>query len=258
MPHLKQLSQRRYHVRCCCIVAVAATTGAFGRVARAQGVKPSAAPAEVVVTGTRTAESSQRSTVRTGVVTREEAERRGATNVGEALEGELGLQVNPNAYGYLGGPSVVQMQGFDLERVLILEDGERVIGDVGGGIDLSAIPLTDVERIEYVMGPTSSLYGTSALGGTINIITGPSRTEGPSGRTRLEGRSHRGVLAQGNAAFLKELVWASADASYQRSDGVALEPGVPDLAVPDSERGLLGLRVGATFWKRVELTLHGR
>ena len=52
-------------------------------------------PVEVVVTGTRTPESSQRATVRTDFVTRQEAQRRGATNVAEALAGEPSLQVNP-------------------------------------------------------------------------------------------------------------------------------------------------------------------
>lgn len=220
--------------------------------------EPPAPPIEVVVTGTRTPEDSQRSTVRTGVVARKDAEQRGATNVGEALQGELGLQVNPSAYGYLGSPSVVQMQGFDLERVLVLEDGERVVGDVGGGIDLSAIPLTDVDRVEYVTGPTSALYGTSALGGTINIITAPPRDEGTSAGLRLEGRSYRGLLAQANGAFRQGGHWAAADASYQRSDGIALVESGPELAVPQSERGLLGLRIGTALSRRVEVTLHGR
>src|SRR5437879_5734945 len=86
-------------------------------------------PVEVVVTGTRTPESSQRVTVRTDFVTREEAERRGATNVAEALAGEPNIQVNPGNYGYLGRPSGAQMQGLDADRVLVLEDGERVVGD---------------------------------------------------------------------------------------------------------------------------------
>src|SRR6478609_8301751 len=78
-----------------------------------------AAPIEVVVTGTRTPESTQRATVRTDVVTRAEAEHRGATNMGEALQGTLGVQVNPSAYGFLGNPSAIQIQGFDLDRVLV-------------------------------------------------------------------------------------------------------------------------------------------
>src|SRR5882724_7456195 len=127
-------------------------------------------PVEVVVTGTRTPESSQRATVRTDFVTRAEAERRGATNVAEALAGEPGLQVNPENYASRGRPSGAQMQGLDADRVLVLEDGERVLGDEDGVVDLSQLPLVDVERIEYVTGPTSSLYGTNALGGVINVV----------------------------------------------------------------------------------------
>src|ERR1700752_2674073 len=74
----------------------------------------------VVVTGTRTPERIQRATVKTDVVTREEAERRGATNVADALASQPGLQVNPGSYGFLGGVSALQIQGFDRDRVLIL------------------------------------------------------------------------------------------------------------------------------------------
>jgi outer membrane receptor for ferrienterochelin and colicins len=98
----------------------------------ARSVRAEDQPVEVVVTGTRTPESSQRATVRTDFVTRQEAERRGATNVAEALSGEPTLQVNPESYGYLGRPSGVQIQGLDADRVLILEDGERVVGDQDG------------------------------------------------------------------------------------------------------------------------------
>src|SRR5690606_38331003 len=91
---------------------------------------------EIVVLGTRTKESSQRAQVRTEVVTREEAERRGARTVGEALAGETSLQVQPNAYRYVGAPSGVQMQGLDGNRVLVLEDGEPVLGDANGIVDL--------------------------------------------------------------------------------------------------------------------------
>src|SRR4029079_17484951 len=125
----------------------------------------------VVVTGTRTPERSQRATVKTDVITREEADRRGATNVAEALATQPGLVVNPGSYGFLGGVSALQIQGFDRDRVLILEDGERVVGDVGGAVDLSAMPTADIDRIEVVSGPTSALYGSAALGGVVNVIT---------------------------------------------------------------------------------------
>jgi outer membrane receptor for ferrienterochelin and colicins len=211
----------------------------------------------VVVTGTRTPESSQRATVRTDVVTREEAERRGARNVGEALASEPSLQVNPQAYGYLGSPSGVQMQGLDGDRVLILEDGERVIGDVGGVIDLSELPLTDVERIEYVVGPTSSLYGTNALGGVINIVTAPPRHEGASSRGRLEGRSSGDALLEAAAAYRRGKSWVGIDGSFGYQHAHELDAG-PELLVPSGTQTLVGLRAGTKLARRVELRLKAR
>jgi outer membrane receptor for ferrienterochelin and colicins len=226
-----------------------------GSVARADEAPPAkgAAPVEVVVTGTRTPESTQRATVRTDVVTRAEAERRGATNVGEALQGTLGVQVNPSAYGFLGNPSAIQIQGFDLDRVLVLEDGERVIGGVGGAIDLAQVPLTDVSRIEVVAGPMSALYGASAIGGIVNILSAPPLHEGPSARLRAEGRSRRGVLVQGNGAYRRGDAWVAADTSFQRQDGVPAADGSSNLTIPDFSSRLFGVRGGVRLGERVTL-----
>lgn len=229
---------------------------------------PEAAPApdaaaqdagtEVVVTGTRTSESAAKAPVRVRVVTKAEAQRRGATNVAEALAGETGVQVNPSSYGSIGNPSAIQMQGFDLGRVLILEDGERVVGDTGGAIDLAAIPIDDIERIELVEGPTSSLYGTSAIGGVVNVISAGPELEGPSGRARVEARSRRGALFAGGAAYRKEDNWIGTDLSYQRSDGVKLRSDLPDLTIPDTERSLVGLRGGFRISDRVDVRARVR
>ncbi len=209
-------------------------------------------PAEVVVVGTRSPESVQRATIKTGVVTRDEAERRGARNVGEALAGESTLQVNPQAYGYLGSPSGVQMQGLDAERVLILEDGERVTGDVGGVVDLAQLPLTDVERIEYVTGPTSSLYGTNALGGVVNVVTAPPRATGASGRLRLEGRDRGDWLGEGSLAYRRDDDWVGGDFSMTHTASEPLGEG-PDTLVPRINTRLLGLRGGTTPQRRAQL-----
>ncbi len=215
-------------------------------------------PETVVITGTRTPERSQRATVKTDVVTREEAERRGATNVGEALASQPGVQVNPGAYGYLGGVSAIQIQGFDRDRVLILEDGERIVGDVGGAIDLAALPTSDISRIEIVTGPTSSLYGASALGGVVNVITQGPRQQGASGRARFEARSPAGYVLQGNAAYQRGSSWAGIDVNAVQSAGLARRAGLPDLTVPETFRGMLGLRGGTELSERVSVRLRLR
>jgi outer membrane receptor for ferrienterochelin and colicins len=213
---------------------------------------------EVVVTGTRTPESSQRATVRTDFVTRKEAERRGATNVAEALAGEPNLQVNPETYGYLGRPSGAQMQGLDADRVLVLEDGERVVGDQDGVVDLSQLPLADVERIEYVTGPTSSLYGTNALGGVINIVSAPPQTLGPSARYRAEARSSGEALASASGAYRHDDEWLALDTSYHHRPGIERQSGKPDLLAPKWRSTLVGLRAGTRPSRHVELKLRGR
>jgi outer membrane receptor for ferrienterochelin and colicins len=211
----------------------------------------------VVVTGTRTPERMQRSTVKTDVITRDEADRRGATNVADALASQPGLVVNPGSYGFLGGVSALQIQGFDRDRVLVLEDGERVVGDVGGAIDLSAIPTGDIDRIEVVSGPTSALYGSAALGGVVNIITAPPRDEGPTGRMRMEGRSLNGVVLQANAAYRRGKPWAAVDFNLTRMDGIE-KPVGPDLQVPEQSHRMMGIRAGTSLTPEMDVRIRAR
>jgi outer membrane receptor for ferrienterochelin and colicins len=217
-----------------------------------------AEPIEVVVTGTRTAELSQRATVKTDVVARDEAERRGATNVAEALATQPGVHVNPGAYGYLGTISPIQIQGFDLGRVLILEDGEPVVGDIGGAIDLSSIPTTDLKRIEIVKGPTSALYGSNAIGGVVNVITAGPREQGWSGHARTEYRSYHGVVVQGTGALQARQTWAVLDLGLARQDGVRARPELPDLQIPKSARSLAGVRAGTVLSGNIDVQIRAR
>ncbi len=208
---------------------------------------------EVVITGSRGAEARSRSIVRVDVVTAEEARRRGATNVGEALAGELGVTVNPSAYGSIGNPSAAQIGGFDRERILILEDGERVVGDVGGAVDLSQLSIGGLSRIEVVRGPSSALYGTSAIGGVINVISGPPELEGFSGSVRLEGRHRWGGFASADLAYRQADSWVSTTASFYGSQGVSLAP--PDLALPDTYRVDTTVRAGTKLQRLHDLSI---
>lgn len=205
---------------------------------------PGAPPIQVVVTGTRTPEASTRSTLQTGVVTRQDATRRGATSVAEALEGEPTVQVGAGNYDELGNPAGIQMQGLDAERVLILRDGERVVGDSGGVVDLSNFAISDLERVEYVVGPSSALYGTGALGGVVNLISGPPQIMGSSGAIRMEGRSLPMGMLGANLAHRTDHHWLSVSGTGRLSAGVRAEPDLPDLMLPESQRLELGLRGG--------------
>ena len=68
------------------------------------------------------------------------------------------------------------MQGISSDYIQILIDGVPIIGRRSGNFDLSRITLGNVKQIEIVKGPSSSLYGSEALGGVINIITEESKS----------------------------------------------------------------------------------
>lgn len=121
---------------------------------------------EVVVTGARTPEKRATSVISTQVITREDARLSGATTLAGALDAQPGLQIERTFRG-----TELWIRGLDPEYTLVLIDGQRVPGRVGGAIDLNRYPLESVERVEIVRGPSSALYGSDAIGGVVNVIT---------------------------------------------------------------------------------------
>ncbi len=130
---------------------------------------------EVVITATKTAYLLEDVPVSTTIITREEIEELGAQNVGEALCGAAGVKID--CYGGTGATSNVSLRGSSAQQVLVLVDGRAVNLPSLGVADLSMYPVDNIERIEVVRGPASALYGASALGGVINIITREGKGE---------------------------------------------------------------------------------
>jgi len=121
---------------------------------------------DVVVTGTRSPHLLKDVPVQTEVVTKRDFKRVGATTVDEALTSTIGVNINEDLSGQ--GATIRGIKG---NRVLVLIDGERAVGRVRGSIDLSQYSLNNVKKIEIVKGTGSTLYGSDAIGGVINIIT---------------------------------------------------------------------------------------
>ncbi len=121
---------------------------------------------EIVVTGTRTETTKRDSVIATHVIDRDEIEASGSTDVAELLSAQPGVSLMRTFAG-----TSVRLQGLNPEHVLVLIDGQRVIGRKNGAIDLARYPVDWIERIEIVKGPSSVLYGSDAMGGVINIIT---------------------------------------------------------------------------------------
>ncbi|WP_088240444.1 TonB-dependent receptor plug domain-containing protein [Calothrix rhizosoleniae] len=113
------------------------------------------------------------------VITGEEMEAQGARNVREAMRFLPGILPDGLVGTEFQGLSSQFIRGSSSDQVLILLDG-KPINDVGsGGFDLSEIPTNNIERIEVLPGGGSTLYGSGAIGGVINIIT-RSPTEKPT------------------------------------------------------------------------------
>jgi vitamin B12 transporter len=145
--------------------------GALPAIAAAQA--PSIAET-IFVTATRTSQPLAASLGQASVITRNEIERSGAESLIELLQGRANVEIR--ATGGAGQPAGVFMRGANTSHTLVLVDGLRVGSSTLGTTALENIPLALIERIEIVKGPFSSLYGSDAIGGVIQIFTRGSAT----------------------------------------------------------------------------------
>jgi outer membrane receptor for ferrienterochelin and colicins len=163
----------------------------------------------VVVTAARREQKLKDAVPETQLISRRDIERAGSSDVSTALAQSTGAQ--PEA-GVPDGAGLY-LQGLGSQRVLVLLDGQPLVGRLNGNFDLSRIPSSLVERIEVVRGPQSTLYGSDAMGGVVNIVTRPpaqvaeatvSVTGGTQGRrdagaTLTTTTGNIGVLVDGGA-----------------------------------------------------------
>lgn len=125
---------------------------------------------DMVVTANRFKQPISTVLASTDVVTRDDIERWQAKSINDVLRRLPGVDIAQN-----GGPgqlSSVLIRGTESRHVLILIDGVRLNqAGISGSSDLSQIPVSLVQRMEYIRGPRSAVYGSDAIGGVINIIT---------------------------------------------------------------------------------------
>ncbi|MDA3920803.1 MAG: TonB-dependent receptor [Salinisphaera sp.] len=123
----------------------------------------------VVVTATRTPQLQARTLAATTVITRADIERLQARSVGELLADTPSVTVANQ-----GGPGKLDsifMRGTNSDQVLVLVDGQRFGSATSGLAAIQDLPVSQIQRIEIVRGPRSSLYGSDAIGGVIQIFT---------------------------------------------------------------------------------------
>jgi vitamin B12 transporter len=151
----------------------------------------------LLVTATRVPTAAQKIPAGVTVIDRKTIEERGYTSLVDALSAVPGLRVAQS--GGPGSQASVFIRGTNSNHVLVLIDGAPINdpADPGGLFNFGVDTLADVDRIEIVRGPMSSVYGSSALGGVINIITKHGHAV-PHGHITLGAGSPRQGLAQGD------------------------------------------------------------
>ena len=133
---------------------------------------PSATPPPEIAhvyTSDRTDETLKNAARTTYVVTHDQIARYGYRTIAEALSNVPGVQILP--YGPLGSNANYGIRGSSSAQVLVLVDGVPAPGSFANSVELGNLPTTGVERVEIVEGGGSTLYGSGAIGGIINIIT---------------------------------------------------------------------------------------
>ncbi len=172
---------------------------------------------EVIVTATRTAVTTDASLAAVEVIDSAAIERSQATSLTELLRGRAGINLSNQ-----GGPGKLTslfMRGAESDHVLVLVDGVRVGSATSGQAAFQDLPVAMIDRIEIVRGPRSSLYGSDAIGGVIQIFT--RRDKGPAQfRFHVGAGSHgyrEGGLGVGGSS---ERGWFGIDAGLQSTDGI--------------------------------------
>jgi iron complex outermembrane receptor protein len=132
---------------------------------------------DVQVTATRSAVDKEMSPASSSVVLRTAIERRNVVAVDQALTTEEGVYAYRQR-GITDNEVGIGMRGFSgrangQSRVLILLDGQPLNNGYSGAVNWTALPLGEIDRVEVVRGPFSSLYGGNAMGGVVNVMTRP-------------------------------------------------------------------------------------
>lgn len=215
----------------------------------------------VVVTATRTPEKASRTLASVSVITRDAIELRQAQTVVDALRSTPGLAIANS--GGRGRPTSVFLRGTESDHVLVLVDGVKVGSPTLGSFAFEDMPIDQIERIEVVRGPRSSLYGSEAIGGVIQIFT--RKGGGPlSPRFSVTGGSYDTYMVAGGLSGGGDKGWFDVNLSYEDSAGFDACRGEPyvggcftDEPDDDGYRNTSGgARAGYRFTDRAEVDIY--
>jgi len=170
----------------------------------------------VVVTATRSERKLSNITVPVTIINAKTIQQNGSLRLTDILREQTGLTLTS---GFGAG---VQLQGLNPDYTIILINGEPLVGRTAGVLDLNRIALGNVKKIEIVKGPSSSLYGSEAMAGVINIITDAS-TSIPL-QASLRYGTYNTLDANVNNTMASKTVFYQGFYNYYNTDGYSIRP----------------------------------
>jgi len=169
---------------------------------------------EIVVTGTGTEHYLKDAPVQTEVISGKALQEYSGRSIEDILGGlSSSMTFSQNDMG-----SNIQLNGLTNDYILILLDGRRINGDVGGQNDLNRINMNNIDRIEIVKGAVSSLYGSDAIGGVINFISKKEKDKLLASNTSRVGE-HGDVNQSNNVSWNHRKLSTSTSFAFKHSDG---------------------------------------
>ncbi|MEH2922214.1 TonB-dependent vitamin B12 receptor BtuB [Samsonia erythrinae] len=199
---------------------------------------------DIVVTANRFAQPVSSVLAANSVVTRADIDRWQAKSLNDVMRRLPGVDIAENGgRGQLGS---VFIRGGSASHVLVLIDGVRLASaGVSGTVDFSQIPLSLVQRIEYIRGPRSAVYGSDAISGVINIIT---ERDQDGGVLNAGYGSHAYQNYDGSVrGHVSDNTVVSVAGSYEATHGYNVYPSSPWPADRDND----GYR-SKSFWGALE------
>lgn len=177
---------------------------------------------EVIITATRTVRQLSSVPLPVTLISKKQIQSAGSTRLRDILIEQTGINFVTDQSGFTG----VQVQGLSAEYTMILIDGVPLIGRSSGNLDLNRLSVNNIKQIEIVKGPSSSLYGSEALGGVINIITEKPKKNtlktNVSYFTRLGARDELDI--NGNIVYRKDKLGITAGINSNSGGAFDLSP----------------------------------
>lgn len=208
---------------------------------------------DIVVTGTRTYKHIENLPMPIEVVSSSQIKDKAYLRLDEVLSQEMGIPMTENR------GRGMQIQGMDADYTLVLLNGEPMSNRTGGVFNISRFSIGNLSRIEVVRGPSSSLYGSSALAGVVNLITEKPTKPLDIGLSARYGTHHTyDVAGEVNASLFNKKLGIRTFIDNYRTEGFSLIPSVIEKIVPENNNWTINTELFYDIASTVRARLNGR